>query len=159
MDDLNITKTPEPAAINILLADDDKDDRFLFEKALSEISIPTQLTKVNNGEQLLTHFSGSGKLPDVLFLDLNMPLKNGYECVAKIKDNEKTRQVPVVMYSTTINDTLADVLYDQGTHYYMHKCDFTGLVKDIQRILELLSKNPAQPPRDEFVVNFRKVLG
>jgi CheY-like chemotaxis protein len=159
MDDSYRTEKPGSPTINILLADDDKDDRFLFEKALSEIPIPTELTKLNNGEQLLNYFSGSGRLPDVLFLDLNMPLKNGYECVARIKDNEKTKHVPVVMYSTTINDTLADVLYDHGTHYYMHKCDFPGLVKDVQRILERLSKNPAQPPRDEFVVNFRKVLG
>ena len=143
--------------LSILLADDDVDDRFLFEKALQKIPIATALTKVNNGEQLMNYFDkGSARLPDVLFLDLNMPVKNGSECIEKIKSDARTKQVPVVMYSTTINDTLADVLYEKGTHYYMHKCDFQGLVKDIHRILELLSKNPEQPSRSEFVINFKK---
>jgi CheY-like chemotaxis protein len=69
-------------SINILLADDDTDDCFFFEKALREISITTQLTSVSDGERLMDHLSKNlGKLPDVLFLDLNMPRKSGFECL------------------------------------------------------------------------------
>jgi CheY-like chemotaxis protein len=59
--------------LNILLADDDKDDRFFFEKALQEVAIPTLLTTVNDGQELMDYlFKNSDHLPDVLFLDINM---------------------------------------------------------------------------------------
>ena len=74
--------------MNILLADDDADDCFFFEKALREIPMATQLTTVNDGERLMDHLSKNmEQLPDVLFLDLNMPRKSGFECLTEITEN------------------------------------------------------------------------
>ena len=70
------------ATIDILLADDDKDDHFFFSRVLKSLSFATKLTIVEDGEQLMTHLLGASNiLPDVLFLDQNMPRKNGWECL------------------------------------------------------------------------------
>ena len=87
--------------LNILLAEDDTDDRFFFDKALSELPIATQLTTVHDGEQLMKYLSENlEQLPDVLFLDINMPRKNGYECMSEIKENKLLKDIFVVMFST-----------------------------------------------------------
>ena len=86
--------------LNILLADDDADDRFLFEKALKEIPITTHLTTVHDGDQLINYLSeNSEHLPDVLFLDLSMPRKTGFECLSEIKGNEKLKDISVVIFT------------------------------------------------------------
>src|ERR1039457_5741545 len=88
--------------LNILLADDDADDRFLFEKALKEIPITTHLTTVHDGDQLINYLSeNSEHLPDLLFLDLSMPRKTGFECLSEIKENKKLNDLPVIMFSTS----------------------------------------------------------
>ena len=87
---------------NILLADDDYDDRLFFAKALNEIAIDTQLKTVNNGEELMDYLTENCEhIPDILFLDLSMPRKTGFECLIEIKENEKMKSLPVVMFSTS----------------------------------------------------------
>ncbi len=88
------------APLNILLAEDDSADRFFFEKALKEIPIATHLVKVQDGEELMNYLSGNLKyLPDVLFLDLSMPRKTGFECLSEIKENKKLKDIPVVVFT------------------------------------------------------------
>ena len=72
-----------------MLADDDNDDCLFFSEALEKIHLPTNLTTLNNGTQLMVELANTSKLPTVIFLDLNMPRKNGFECLAEIKVNEK----------------------------------------------------------------------
>lgn len=85
--------------INILLADDDKDDCLFFKEALEELEVVAQLTLVADGQQLMHRLrSDTDRLPDVLFLDLNMPRINGMECLAEIKQSEKLRQLPVIIF-------------------------------------------------------------
>ena len=81
--------------LNFLLADDDTDDRYFFGKALKELSIPSTLTTVEDGEKLMDYLSENSKqLPDVLFLDLNMPCKNGAECLTEIKNDQQLKHLP-----------------------------------------------------------------
>jgi CheY-like chemotaxis protein len=97
--------------LNILLADDDKDDRFFFEKAVNEIQIVTAVKTVNDGEQLMDYLLANLiHLPDLLFLDLNMPRKNGFECLSEIKGNEQLLHIPVIMFSTSYP---RDIVYEQ----------------------------------------------
>ena len=152
-----MTPKQQHAPINILLADDDKDDRYFFKMALKEVSIATHLTTVSDGERLMDYLSeNSENLPDVLFLDLNMPRKNGNECLVAIKSDKKLKQLPVIIYSTSLQDAVADVLYKNGAHYYLHKCDIAILAKSIHRILTLLLENPKQPSRDQFILCLKK---
>lgn len=128
---------------NILLADDDMDDRFFFAKALKEITVATKLVTVNNGEQLMDYLNdNTEQLPHVLFLDLSMPRKTGFECLAEIKENEKLKSLPVVMYTTSytrsidFEDNLKNTLNRMGAQDYIRKpADFEVLKQVIHEAL------------------------
>jgi CheY-like chemotaxis protein len=141
--------------LHLLLADDDKDDRFFFTKALQELSIATRLTTVEDGEKLMEFLKSKNKaLPDLLFLDLNMPRKNGSECLEEIKRTAKTKHLPVIIYSTSLLDDVADILYQNGAHYYIRKTDVPELKKIINYLLELvISKKFTRPDRQKFILN------
>ncbi len=143
-------------SLNILLADDDVDDRHFFDKALKDISIiPTNLKTVTNGEQLMDYLlKNTTNLPDILFLDINMPHRNGSECLRSIKHNEVLKHIPIIMSSTSLSDYSVNELYQAGVHYYLHKCDFTELKGCIRKILTLLTQPPfQQPSRKHFKIN------
>ena len=143
--------------INIILADDDKDDRFFFKAALKQLQVPTSLLTFEDGEKLMEFlFNNKSNLPEILFLDLNMPRMNGNECLAEIKRDKILSQIPVVIYSTSLHEEVADVLYKNGAHYYLKKCNITELPVAISRILKLLEKNPKQPSRAKFVVSLQE---
>ncbi len=118
----------QSAPLNILLADDDMDDRIFFEKALKEIPVSTMLRTVNNGEELMDYLTKNiNLLPDVLFLDLSMPRKTGFECLAEIKENEKLKMLPVVMFTTSftrgidLEENLKNTLTRMGARDYIRK--------------------------------------
>jgi CheY-like chemotaxis protein len=141
--------------LNILIADDDSDDRFLFDIALNEVSIPHKLISVSNGQQLMNYLNAKGHtLPDVLILDLNMPLKNGGECVIEIKKMETLKNLPIIIYSTSLQDAVADVLYQNGVHYYLQKTDISALVPPLKYVLtKIYNQETEQPARDKFILN------
>ncbi len=135
-------KQPQPI-LKILLADDDIDDCFFFDKALNEIPIATQLTKVHDGEELMNHLSANlGNLPDILFLDLSMPRKTGFECLSDIKENNKLDGIYIVMFSTfhaqnsIYNQDMINFLLKIGANDYIKKADeFVKLKQTIQKTL------------------------
>lgn len=141
--------------LNILLADDDKDDRFFFDKALKALPIPTELTTVEDGEQLMEYLAeNSEKLPDVLFLDLNMPRKKGSECLSEINKHPMLKELPVIIYSTSLHEDVADQLYKNGAYYYVHKTDLAELEKILLYILTMMvEKKFIRPARDGFILN------
>lgn len=139
--------------LRLLLADDDIDDRFFFKEALDKLSISTQLTTIDDGERLMTYLSENAhKLPDVLFLDLNMPRKNGSECLKELKLNNKLQQLPVIIYSTSLHEAVADELYENGAHFYVRKTNLTELKKVLHGVLKMMiEKKFTRPLRNEFV--------
>jgi len=140
--------------INILMADDDPDDRHFFERALKKTALSTRLTTVEDGEQLIEYLLKKQKNPDILFLDINMPRKNGYECLLEIKGNKDLAGFPVIMYSTSLKDAMADMLFHAGAHHYLCKCDLPDLIKYLTLILTMLKDNNlTRPLKDQFVLN------
>jgi CheY-like chemotaxis protein len=139
----------ETEKIQILLADDDKDDCFLFREALSELPIPTDLETVYDGEQLMDHLTEhADDLPDVLFLDLNMPRKNGFECLSEIKHNDKLKELPVIMFSTSYprdmhyENDIMKLLYKIGAKDYIRKPENFNLLKEvIHKILQKVAED------------------
>ncbi len=135
--------------LNVLLADDDLDDCNFFKHALEELDLSAQFTTVHDGEQLMSYLDeNSEQLPHVLFLDINMPRKNGMECLAEIKRNAKLKDIPVVMFSTSNSWDTINLLFRSGSHVYIHKpSDFAQLKQVIQHALpiaeeKIYSKNP-----------------
>lgn len=134
--------------INILLADDDVDDRNFFANALLEIPIATKLKTVTNGEELMEHLAANETdLPDVLFLDLSMPRKTGFECLDEIKENEKLKPLTVIMFTTSftrgmdLEENLIKTLSRMGASDYIRKpIGFGELTQVIHQSLIRLAK-------------------
>ena len=141
--------------INILMADDDPDDRYFFSKALKSLSIPYKLVTINDGELLMNYLTENKEIfPDILFLDINMPRKNGYECLVEIKKNKDIKDFPVIIYSTSLKDTMAELLFENGAHYYLRKGDLKDLIKYLQLVLTMLvEKNFQSPSIEKFSLN------
>jgi CheY-like chemotaxis protein len=139
----------------VLLADDDSDDRFFFARTLSELPIPTQLTTIEDGEELMNYLTENhNMLPDIIFVDLNMPKKNGIECLSEIKNTEKLKLLPVVMISTSVLDDVADLIYEAGAHYYVRKTNVADLKKNLLHVFTLLVKNRfSRPARNKFILS------
>ncbi len=139
----------------LLLADDDIDDCIFFKEALEDIAANVALTTVKDGEELMRVLSStSDKLPDVLFLDLNMPRKSGFECLAEIKLDAKLKSLPIIIFSTSLDTDIVNSLYDKGAHYYIRKPgEFSTLKKVINEVLTILMKdNSNRPEREKFIL-------
>jgi len=142
-------------SIRLLLADDDNDDCLFFEEALEELPISVQLTTVNDGEQLMQHLEEEADtLPSVLFLDLNMPRKNGFECLVQIKSDERLKALPVIIYSTSFDPETIDLLYDHGAQHFIRKpSEFKQLKQVIHNALILIAKSiTKQQDKEKFVL-------
>lgn len=139
----------------LLLADDDMDDCLFFQEALDDLCSTAKLVTVNDGVQLMNLLiSEVNELPDALFLDLNMPRKSGFECLAEIKRNEDLQNLPVVIISTSLDTEVINRLYQKGAHYYIRKPgDFNILKKVIHEATNRLSNNKLQQPdRSDFII-------
>src|SRR5688572_5453522 len=86
--------------LHILLADDDKEDYYLFKEALKQLDPTVQLTHVEDSVQLLKYLE-EVEVPDVIVLDVHMPYKPVLESLADIKTNEKYQHLPVIIFSTS----------------------------------------------------------
>ncbi len=141
--------------MNILLADDDIDDCNFFNKALEAIPKDTHLTAVHDGEQLMNYLSeNSENPPHILFLDINMPRKNGFECLEEIKQNEKLKDIPVVIFSTTNLQDKIRTLFERGANVYLRKpSNFPELVQAIHHALPIASENTFSKGKLKYILN------
>ncbi len=141
--------------IYLLLADDDKDDCELFKDALAELKEMTVLNMVHDGEQLMHLLKKKTTIfPDVLFLDLNMPRKNGFECLTEIRVTEALKNLPVIIFSTSFDPDVVRELYNTGARYYIRKpSDFSVLKRIIHDALSFTAEtNASQPSFENFVL-------
>jgi CheY-like chemotaxis protein len=131
----------------ILLVDDDDDDRKLFSEAVHEINSSIEYITIEDSEKAL-HFLkfNFSPLPDIIFLDLNMPRKNGEQCLVEIKKTKKLSHIPIVIYSTAKTAKHERELKEKGAAYFMVKparfrdiCD--ELAEVIKKVEELSKVN------------------
>lgn len=127
---------------HILLADDDEGDRLIFKVAFSELKIKTVVQTVNNGTQLMEWLNMKDiPTPYLLFLDLNMPSKNGLECLKEIKSNEKLKDVFIAIYSTSDNEKDMEETFRHGANIYITKpTDFNMLKQVLEKAVKTSSK-------------------
>jgi CheY-like chemotaxis protein len=97
----------------------------------------------------------ANSMPDILFLDLNMPRKNGYQCLEEIKNNSQFEQLPITIFSTSYEPTIANKLYKNGARYYICKSpDFLQFKSVIHIALTLLKTETASMSAKEvFLLN------
>ena len=125
--------------IHIILADDDEDDRLFFTDAFSELKINTKVNTFNDGVELMNYLnSDDAILPQVLFLDLNMPKKNGLECLAEIKSNNKFEDIAIAIYSTSSSEEHIEETFVSGANIYIKKPnDFESLKKILSDVVAI----------------------
>ena len=106
----------------ILLVDDDADDRKDFQEALNEIDDTIHCVSAKDGQQALQLLkSGNGALPDVIFLDLRLPRINGKQCLMQIKADDRLKHIPVIIYTTTKDEEVAEELQQLGAVHFISK--------------------------------------
>lgn len=107
----------------VMLVDDDPGDRFMFRELLGDIDGNIKLIEARDGAHMSTLLEDIEEPPPphIIFLDINMPLKNGHECLREIRNNKKFSEVPIVMYTTSGNQNDINESYDSGANLYILK--------------------------------------
>ncbi len=125
--------------IHLILADDDEDDRLFFTDAFSELKMNTKVNTFNDGVELMNYLNKEDALmPNVLFLDLNMPKKTGIECLIEIKANTKMSGIAIVIYSTSASEEDIEKTFVLGANIYIKKPgDFKKLKKVLSEVVSI----------------------
>ena len=138
---------------NIFLADDDEDDTFLFQEALGQIPVKTDLVIAENGMELMKKLGSTEQVPDLIFLDMNMPVKNGMECLHELRRSEMYNETPVVILSTSVAGYLLEDAYNAGANLYIQKpTSFSNLVTILKKCLFKKSNLINRPELSEFLI-------
>lgn len=125
----------------LMLADDDADDRELFGEAIGGIDPSILCYYTENGKELLTKLISLSALPHIIFLDINMPVMDGWECLKMLRNDERYNAIQVIMYSTSSVKKDVDQALKMGAN-----CFFTKPIAftDLRFILSLIINN-AEP--------------
>lgn len=139
----------------VFLIDDDEDDRDLFKDALLEIPTETQVVTFSNGIELLSFLKEeSNRPPQIIFLDLNMPMMSGEECLQKIRENPRFTNLPIVIFSTSIVEQLVKRVKSLGASLYVKKpSSFSSLKSILENCITALLENKPKIGVDmDFIV-------
>lgn len=141
---------------SIFLADDDTDDCNIFREALKEVSEATELTISFDGVELMSTLDETVPPPPyVIFLDLNMPRKNGFESLSEIRKNDRYKDIPVVILTTASNPDIIERTFHLGANYFVQKPASYSKLKDaIKTVLSLdITQLNTQPERNRYVLS------
>lgn len=124
---------------NVYLADDDTDDVELFQVALEEVCETCAFTSSKDGVDLLRKLSTPGeRLPELVFIDVNMPMMNGLECLARIKASDTLKNIPVVILTTSASITTIEKAYHLGANLFVEKpSQFAELKSMINNVMHV----------------------
>ena len=141
--------------LNVLLADDDPDDRLFFNDAVETLPVKINLAMVKDGEQLMKQLlNNTTQLPDMLFLDLNMPFKNGFQCLVEIRSTPLLKDMFIAIYSTTANPREVEETFTKGANLFIHKPNtFTELKLILAKVFNLDLKAYSHPIKAKFVLD------
>lgn len=119
----------------ILAVDDDVDDCEFFCDAIHEINPSIIVIQARNGEEALRTLHENVLLPDFIFLDINMPLMDGKACLNEIRKDNRFREIPVIMYSTSNNEAEIQHYKTMGANFLVKPDNFDSLVKSLSFVL------------------------
>ena len=123
--------------IKILLVDDDADDQLYFRDAISELNKPLECEIANHGREAIEQMNVPPP-PDLIFLDLNMPVMNGYECLAYLKKEDRYKDIPVIIFTTSQNANDIERSRKMGAELFFTKpSNFDILCTKLDKILDM----------------------
>ena len=125
--------------LNIALADDDEDDRMIFNEVIEELDMKTKLSLFKNGQELMDYLRLPNiVLPNLIFLDLNMPVKNGMQCLLEIRQNPALKDLAIAIYSTSSSEKDIEETFVNGANIYINKPTNFGTLRGvIEKVLQL----------------------
>ncbi|WP_419211289.1 response regulator [Maribacter sp. X9] len=130
--------------ILIYLADDDQEDRDLFLDALKDIPIETEVKQFENGIDLMDKLFSTDNLPDVIFLDLFMPIMDGFECLTDIRNFEQFSEIQIVVYSSVYRNREVKQLRQDGANQYLQKPHSFGQLQTLlKKSLKSIQNKPS----------------
>jgi CheY-like chemotaxis protein len=143
----------EKKSTHILFSDDDTDDALLFTQAADLMTTSSILLSfAEDGEQLMRYLSKE-MLPDMIFLDLNMPIKNGLECLKEIRADKKLDWLPVIIYTTSDNPRDIDACFDLKANLYVVKpTSFESIIKTLKKVINMDFKKQGFPSKESFLL-------
>ncbi|QSB25286.1 response regulator [Flavobacterium sp. CLA17] len=150
----------EKEPVKIILAEDDKDDQELFMEALDAANVPSEVTTVENGEELLSTLKDPAEPnPDIVFIDINMPVKGGKQALAEIKSDQKLKDIPAVMLSTSNHPDEIEDTFNKGANLYIQKpSSFTGFILILKKVFVLhWTKALVNPAKNMFFVSEKNI--
>lgn len=145
----------ENELLHIFIADDDEADRLLFKEAFNELKMKTIIYTVNDGMQLMQKLANEdAPLPQLLFLDLNMPRKNGLECLKEIKSSKRLKDIFVAIYSTSSSEKDIELTFLNGANIYINKPNDFNILKQILEKAVMAAHLYQEPPfnKDNFLL-------
>jgi DNA-binding response OmpR family regulator len=146
--------------LNILIEEDDPDDFLLFKEALAEVLPDFNISHARNGMECLNLLKPNNPEPDVVFLDISMPLKNGFQVLETIKSEDHLSGVPVIMLSTSDQMDDVDTSYKNGATLYLVKpASVKNLAIALKGVFHMLGR-PRKEQRDleNFVIKDNKYM-
>lgn len=134
--------------MELLLVDDDVIDRELFVDAIGLVGKGYRVAQAGNGEEALTHLGSGAKLPELIILDLNMPVKDGRTTLEEIKKHPTLKTIPVCIMSTSSAAFDIENAYANGANMFLVKpLDFNRMIEMLTSLLTLFSKYVSLPNR------------
>lgn len=122
--------------LHIVLAEDDQDDRLLFQKVFNHVKIHHTLQMCEDGIELMEYLNTTQEKPHIIFLDLNMPGKSGIECLREIKRNRDLRDITIAIYSSASDATTVEQVFILGANVFIKKPnEFNELKKILTEII------------------------
>ncbi|EPR71321.1 response regulator [Cyclobacterium qasimii] len=140
--------------IRIFIADDDRDDREIFLEGLEKLPIDKLVSQFDNGVELMKGLHANSQLPDAIYLDLYMPLQNGFECLTDIREVPEFSDIKIIIYSTTYNHNVVDLLKENGANQYIQKpISFSHLKTLLNKSMKSIMETKTDPSlQDQFFV-------
>ncbi len=136
--------------LTIFYADDDPEDRDFFRDVTSGIG-GVRLYTLDHGDALIDALHNPPPSPQIIFLDLNMPGKNGFQVLGELKQNDSLKDIPIVIFSTSSDSENVSKSKDLGASFYLPKSsDYAGFRKSIEHTLSIDWKN-FNPSLKEFI--------
>jgi CheY-like chemotaxis protein len=125
------------AGFHIVITDDDPDERLIFCEIAQDVDKNIQVTALPDCESLF-RFLNRNNAPNVIFLDLNMPIMSGQGCLKQLKEHVDWQKIPVVVYSTVSRQEIIDDCYSRGAALYVTKPNDANTLKAL--IMSVIKK-------------------
>jgi CheY-like chemotaxis protein len=126
-----------------LIIDDDEDDNELFTEALAAVESGIICYSAEDGQEAIDKLDAKviGQ-PDIIFMDINMPVMNGWQCLTKLKSVSDYNGIPVIIYSTSSDKRDKELAKDMGAICFFTKfSDFKKLIKVLEIVIHKMNTN------------------